>query len=572
MLCSGSDGQLVAYQKMVQSLSRCGELVKDSNNYKAKVRKLLNCFFLQPDARDQQQSKYFCKHATLRGILADEVVRKGEKALVLLSGNDKEVKLASLEDWLSFFKCEVGKKKMKGFEVLVLRLETDVTGLNLQEANNIIFMAPYIEFSKVDQAIGRILRMGQMRKEVNIWFLCGNNWAEKLALETLLSSLCNSDTLVNPAPQGDDQDDMEGQEDASQSSETPRKSNLLVEAPEYEQLLRSVMAKQQHPDDIPFKSAHSNASWQAFVDKTQWDRERYWIVDDFEYQGCRGKFVGRLTPDLQLHCGRINNAYFHADQQGNEVPDPRIFDEINEAVKRAQAVNHVITFSRLEEERYRPLSEEERRKREDEDKPEKRQRRQELLLRRRTALFTDKINEIKTQPMLDVCAFPQHGEDAANYLREHVRHWEKRLKTKSTKIYIGACADYDDRFKQVSPTGDEYKCMVVFLRVQASDKNDEETYKMAFETTRFLESHLIKQASMVGDPLNISEGGDGLTEGSSKYYIYFRLPHEPARIYEVGNDDDDDDEDTQLKGASEEGLGDDGNEDKKGAQKEEIAS
>ncbi len=79
--------------------------------------------------------------------------------------------------------------------ILLLDLKRSSSGLNLQNANHIIFLAPYIESAMCDQAIGRVLRMGQIRN-VFIWYLVSDAPIEQGCLLRVLTDLTNDDDLA----------------------------------------------------------------------------------------------------------------------------------------------------------------------------------------------------------------------------------------------------------------------------------------------------------------------------------------------------------------------------------------
>lgn len=77
---------------------------------------------------------------------------------------------------LKKFKCD------PGYRVLFATLGTCGTGLNLTEAQTVIFLTPHFSFGLLKQAMARLHRMGQT-KVVHAYFMCGSKTMEPRILD-----------------------------------------------------------------------------------------------------------------------------------------------------------------------------------------------------------------------------------------------------------------------------------------------------------------------------------------------------------------------------------------------------
>ena len=94
--------------------------------------------------------------------------------------------LGTLEPLPSYYSNRKGAPHAPGsVNILLLSLQTAASGLNLVQASHVIFLHPF-NASTADaairfelQAIGRVRRLGQERKEVHVWRLVTQNTLEQ---------------------------------------------------------------------------------------------------------------------------------------------------------------------------------------------------------------------------------------------------------------------------------------------------------------------------------------------------------------------------------------------------------
>jgi hypothetical protein len=139
--------------------------------------------------------------------LVETVLRQSERNRIIIyyDYNDMESKLWRLlqsrglgaikhtdskPDVLKAF-CDGSSEK----RVIIMNIRKLVDGFNASSVNHVIFMAPFLELWRVDQAMSRPFGIGQGGKEVRVWFLAGSTPFETWALDRLLRGL-HADTQL----------------------------------------------------------------------------------------------------------------------------------------------------------------------------------------------------------------------------------------------------------------------------------------------------------------------------------------------------------------------------------------
>lgn len=364
------------------------------------VLKLLHCSLTRSD-----DFFFSHKHKILRDILAP-IVKKGEKAAVFVWSIRKPI-LQFLQTFPQVGEAhEPGIKAVKytntaGFlkktdwNVVVVDFKRDACGLNLQAANHVIFMAPYTESWRVDQAIGRVLRMGQ-KKDVILWFLTSNNPLERECVTRLLCELyddrglsysradygareargeditasgqTDGDNQVVAEPNGgDDQaaedhtkEDSEEEENLNDGREIPTSATSLI-----------LFAAGRHVGFMEGKGNEPSKQGTGYKDLKDLDKElcrlkSYVIVTKYpppDGSGPCGRFAGQLErphgEPWRIVCGKIfrkdggktSSYHFHknhkdgkADLQGRTSKERK---EASSAAKRAMVGDFRLTYNTL---------------------------------------------------------------------------------------------------------------------------------------------------------------------------------------------------------------------------------
>lgn len=354
-----------------------GFLAEDSRKSAVETTKLIRQLLhgslssaIDPDEKDMA---YCFSHKIL--ILVDilrKARRKQESVVIYLwEGDNTFVTLTGLQNILTSFAAdpdepaegrleplvlrgtsrEVKRDVRKAFlpeaswsanrSILILNLRTLSSGLNLQRANHVVFLASYPDAWRIDQGIARILRMGQQNKDVHIWFLTSKAYAERFTLRRILSELTNEKAVQlahgdarqrGEAVQVDelaDVDDMDvdGKEadgfPANDEAETVSMDNSLHESSDSKQQSQN-LADDATPNSLrhllelvtdyhPFFVARNRepnavqlaACWEHYRDRCS--RDGLWIVKGLPDAG-RKLFAGQIKSydgELQPTAGGV---------------------------------------------------------------------------------------------------------------------------------------------------------------------------------------------------------------------------------------------------------------------------
>lgn len=93
--------------------------------------------------------------------------------------------------------AEIEKFKLSENGLLFLTYQLGSEGLNLQFCDTLIFADMYWNMGKINQAEARIIRPGQLSKQVDIYYLISNTAIEKGILEKQNDKLVIIDEIKN---------------------------------------------------------------------------------------------------------------------------------------------------------------------------------------------------------------------------------------------------------------------------------------------------------------------------------------------------------------------------------------